>query len=302
MMISIITLCFLISTQKAVVYKSPCMKHTEVFTPRKVAYITAIYGGYESTCKPFISQTVASDFICFTDDATTTKANGWYIDTTPYHLLNRNPLDDGKLTNSLQNNCHPFNIAKYYKQSFHCIPRLKQYDVVIWLDGTIQITNPSTSELVLDICKNKGNIIVFEHEFRNGSLKKEVKSSSDKRYTSTYWNGHTQPYQDIGAQYDAYIKSGYTDDYWSNVYRSSRPNAGVWITCFVAFNMQDPLTIPFLQEWYYQTLKYTTQDQISFPYALFSLKITPYSLPANGIRGDKPHTKTDLYVKIDHGK
>ena len=35
----------------------------------KICFITAIYGNYELSCKPFIAQTVPTDFICFTDNA-----------------------------------------------------------------------------------------------------------------------------------------------------------------------------------------------------------------------------------------
>ncbi len=274
--------------------------HYEHMETSKVAYITAIYGNYESSCKCFVNQSVPSDFICFTDNENI-SANGWQIDTKPYHIINENPLDDGNFTNSMKNNAHPFNIAKYYKQSFHCIPRLKKYDVIVWLDGTIEITNPHTSQHLLEIIANNGNFIVFEHEHRNGSLQNEVIASDFERYTSTYWNGQSQPYQDIHKQYDTYLKSGYTDEYWASVY-PFRPNAGVWITCFIAFNMKDPQTNIFLQEWYSQTLKHTTQDQIGFPYALFSLKIVPFSLPIHGIRGDKPHQETEFYVKLAHGQ
>ena len=33
----------------------------------KVCFITAIYGGYEQTCKKFVKQSIDTDFICFTD-------------------------------------------------------------------------------------------------------------------------------------------------------------------------------------------------------------------------------------------
>ena len=33
----------------------------------KVAFITAILGDYEITCKPFVKQTIETDFICFTN-------------------------------------------------------------------------------------------------------------------------------------------------------------------------------------------------------------------------------------------
>jgi hypothetical protein len=104
----------------------------------KVCFITAIYGNYESSCKKYVPQTIATDFICFTDNPTIVS-NGWIIDTIPYHRTCKSELDNNTYINSLCNNKHTFNIAKYYKQAFQNIPRLQSYDVIIWLDGTIEI-------------------------------------------------------------------------------------------------------------------------------------------------------------------
>ena len=60
----------------------------------RICFITAIYGGYEITCKKYAKQTVDTDFICFTDNMNIVS-NGWKIDTTPYHLLNKSSQDNG---------------------------------------------------------------------------------------------------------------------------------------------------------------------------------------------------------------
>ena len=96
----------------------------------KICFITAIYGGYETSCKKFVKQTIDTDFICFTDNNDIIN-NGWIIDTTPYHLINKSKLDNDTFTNSLCNNIHTFNIAKYYKQAFSNIPILQKYDVIV---------------------------------------------------------------------------------------------------------------------------------------------------------------------------
>ena len=93
---------------------------------KTICYITAIYSipnmQYEKTCKKFVTQTISSDFICFTDNSNIIN-NGWIIDTTPYHLNNKSKIDNDEFTNSICNNKHTFNIAKYYKQAFQNIPR-----------------------------------------------------------------------------------------------------------------------------------------------------------------------------------
>ena len=84
--------------------------------------------------------------------------------------------------------------------------------------------------------------------------------------------------------------------------KSHTPHLGVWITCFVAFLNNDNEVKHFLDLWYLQTLKYTTQDQISFPYVCQKTKILPLTLPNQEIWGHSPHTKTQLYIREPHGK
>lgn len=264
----------------------------------KICFITAIYGAYEMSCKKFVKQTIDTDFICFTDNSNIIN-NNWTIDTTPYHLINKSKIDDDNFTNSLCNNKHTFNIAKYYKQSFSSIPILEKYDVIVWLDGTIEIIYDKTSEYILNnIYREK--IIGWHHEHRNGILKNEVLASHYGRYTCTEWNNQTQPYQDIDNQYKCYLYEGYNDMFFKNI-NSHTPHMGVWITCFVAFLHKDKDVTNFLNLWYLQTLKYTTQDQIGFPYVCQKTKLIPFTLPNNEIYGDCPHDDTMFYIKHNHG-
>ncbi len=265
----------------------------------KICFITAIYGNYEASCKKFVKQTTTTDFICFTDNPNIIS-NGWIIDTTPYHLINKSQLDNNNYTNSMSNNRHTFNVAKYYKQAFQNVPRLKQYDAIVWLDGTIEIIYEKTSEYILNnIYDNK--IIGWHHERRNGLLSDEVKDSNFFRYTSRFWNGQSQPYQDVNAQYADYIKYGYNDEYYKKL-NSHTPHMGVWITCFVAFNNKDADITKFLNFWYLQTLRYTTQDQIGFSFVCQKTNIIPYTLPNSEISGNNPHHNTMFYIKHTHGK
>jgi hypothetical protein len=265
----------------------------------KVCFITAIYGNYEISCKNFVNQTIPTDFICFTDNPNIIN-NGWIIDTTPYHLNNKSNLDDDNYINSLSYNKHTFNIAKYYKQSFQCIPCLKEYDIIIWIDGTIEIIYDKVSEYIINNI-NKYKIIGWHHEHRYGILENEVNASRFYRYISTHWNGQYQPFQDIVTQYNEYINDGYTDVYFKNM-KSHTPHFGVWLTCFVAFLNNDDDVKRFLDLWYLQTLKYTTQDQIGFPYVCQKLNLIPQTLPNNEISGDFPHINTMFYIKHNHGQ
>ena len=139
-----------------------------------ICFITAIYGNYETSCKKFVKQTIQTDFICFTDNKNIIN-NDWIIDTNPYHLTNPSNIDNGSFINSLRNNKHTFNICKYYKQSFLNIPILTKYDVIVWIDGTIEITYNKTSEYILNNIYTE-KIIGWHHEYRNGILRDEVKA------------------------------------------------------------------------------------------------------------------------------
>lgn len=265
----------------------------------KICFITAIYGNYESSCKKFVRQTVDTDFICFTDNKNIIS-NGWIIDTNPYHLTHKNEIDDSKQINSICNNKHTFNVAKYYKQSFRKIPILNKYDVIVWLDGTIEIIYEKTSEYILSNIYQK-KIIGWHHEMREGFLYSEVKDSHFFRYTSTHWNGQDQPYQDVDNQYRCYIQDGYSETFFKKM-ESHTKHFGVWLTCFVAFSQHDEEVAKFLDMWYMQTLKYTTQDQIGFPYVCQKTNLIPYTLPNSEVWGDYPHQKTMFYIKREHGK
>lgn len=266
---------------------------------KKICFITAIFGSYEKTCKPFVKQSINTDFICFTDDNNIIK-NGWIIDTTPYHIINKSRLDNDMYTNSFSNNKHTFNIAKYYKQSFHNIPILKEYDVVIWLDGSIEITYNKVSEHILDLIQEH-KIVGWNHEGRNGILVEEVHGSGDSRYKSTHWNGQDQPYQDVDRQFQHYLNNGYNDSYYKNISHCT-PHLGVWVTCFVAFLKIDEHVKRLLNFWYLQTLEFTTQDQVGFSYVCQKMDLVPYTLPNNGIHGNEPHDSTMFYKKHCHGK
>jgi len=268
-------------------------------TNTKIAFITAVYGDYESSCKPMKPQTIPCDFICFTDNPDIEQYD-WIIDNEPYHLTHPSPLDTSTQRNSLKNNMHTFNQAKFYKQQFHTIPRLQKYDVIVWLDATIEVLDENAAKYCYEKA-TEHNIVGWSHENSRGKLVEEMNASNyGIKYTSTEWLGQKQPYQDVEAQYNDYVKMGYTDTFWEP-HRSENSNVGVWITCFVAFNMQNKVVRDFLDLWYTHTLIYTTQDQISFPYICFHTGIIPYTLPNKEVAGEKPHCITDFYYKHRHG-
>jgi hypothetical protein len=266
-----------------------------------ICFITAIYGEYETACKPFVKQTIDTDFICFTDNKDICS-NGWRTETTPYHLTHKSEMDDDTLINSLCNNKHTSNITKYYKQSFCNIPILQGYDVVVWIDGSVEIIYDKTSEYIVNHIYTE-KIIGWHHATRYGALVNEVFASHyyKTKYDTTYWNNQEQPIQDLFNQYNCYIDDGYSELYYK-IRNSHTPHFGVWITCFVAFLHKDTAVRQLLDMWYLQTLKYTTQDRVGFSYVCQKTETIPFTLPNSEIHGDRPHDKTMFYIKHKRGE
>mmetsp|Transcript_30303 Transcript_30303/g.43333 ORF Transcript_30303/g.43333 Transcript_30303/m.43333 type:complete len:304 (+) Transcript_30303:72-983(+) len=286
---------------------SHIMKHSSSSkSDFSIAFITAIYGTYELSTKSCgCRQNIKTDFICFTNEKSLKNKYGWILDFNPYHTLNPSVLDTGNQLNSLKKNKHYFNIAKYYKQAFHNIPRLKNYDIVVWMDGTLQMkdSNCGMSEwLKRHVSEYK--IVGWSHPLRNGSLYAEVADSNFDKYNSPIWRDQAQPIQNVSAQYEAYVKEGYNDNYWNTVrkhVKNTSPEFGVWLTNFVAFDNKNEQVRHFLDLWYQQTLDFSTQDQVSFAYVVQKTGLTPYTLPDKTITGS-PYGSNNFYEFIDHFK
>jgi len=266
----------------------------------RIAFITAVYGSYEKSLKRHAAQTVACDFIGFTDQANIV-ANNWQVDTFPYHARVPSRFDTGHQRNSRLNNNHTFNTAKYYKTYFHHIPRLSEYEVVVWLDGTISVTNPKAAELLYDAVMRTSTPTVYGHVRNGGGLRAEAAASRDVgRYTTTHWSGQSQPFQPVFAQVERYTGRGYSETYWANTRRSDGTDHNLWVTCMVGWNMKSRETQRFLDMWNRECLEWTTQDQLSFPYVAQTLNMTPHTLPDAKFSGNYHHN--NLYTKHDHGQ
>jgi O-antigen biosynthesis protein len=254
-----------------------------------ICFVTSIIGAYEATCKKPVEQTIPCHFIVYTDNPSIETHGVWKtVDACKYYRgLDENDVAAHHV-NSLTSNTHSFNRAKFFKLNLHRLPELSNYQAVVWLDGTVQVTNPRCAEICIEFLNEGKNLATFVHEFRKGTLKEEVAASHFERYTSTYWNRQHQPYQDVDKQYNEYLKQGFSD-------------VGIWVTCFVLFDMRKDISKLFLQEWWMQTLMHTTQDQISFPFVCWKLGVMPTTLPDGRIKG-LGHSKTDFYIKHPHGR
>jgi len=235
----------------------------------KIAFITAIVGNYEVRLHESVKQSVPCDFIAFTDG-----------------LINSNSWKTYPLTH------HPtflktdYDIAKWYKLQFYKIDFLKEYDFIVWLDGSLEITNPNLAETII----NNNNVCsLFSHEWRNGLLINEAIGMRDnKRYDDE------EPLMIM----DRFYNNGYKETFFK-LYNKNIPSYGVFITCLIAWKNCN-LLIDFFDEWWTLHLSLSKNDQLTFSYLCWKYKMFPYDL-INIYKG-KPHFKTDAYIKHQHGK
>ena len=209
-------------------------------------------------------------------------------------------LDTGEYVNSLSRNNHTYNICKFYKMNFYLFKRLKRYNYVVWIDGSLHLHNPESVRLMYNKLISGANIIIFEQSWK--TLKTEVTMSSppnSNRYMTTMYNNQPQPFQDVHKQYEVYLDNGYKEELWRAL-QPHRPFYGLWATCMMAYNMQIPNSLLFLRNWYFHNLRFTTVEQVSLPFISQMLQIFPYSLPDEDIRGT--YFGNSVYSKkVGHG-
>jgi hypothetical protein len=142
--------------------------------------------------------------------------------------------------------------AKYVKTQFHRIDILEQYDVVIWIDSSFQISN---KYITIDAIQSLGiaDILVHRHSARSSIL-------SEARFTSAV----APRYKEDGGRYIAqivhYRHKGFRDD------------IGLYeLGLFVA--RKNMRTTRFLDRWWREIQIWSYQDQLSFPFVLYKSRV-----------------------------
>ncbi len=238
-----------------------------------VCFITAVFGKYVKECQPFVSQTIPSDFICFTDNSYL-QSNGWILDTQDYH-------------NHYVHSKNPKIISKFYKQSWYHIPMLSKYAVVIWLNANIEIISRRVSEYIIQKLR-KYPIVAWHNNLRYGRISEDINICKKlEKYASA---------SNILLQYQDYIDDGFKETYFKELYAYSE-HIGVWYTSFIAFVNNNSLIKDFLDGWFTETLKYESNyDRLSFAYICYKKNMMPYTLPDKKVYGI-PHLTTEFYIR-----
>jgi hypothetical protein len=189
------------------------------------------------------------DWYYFSDDEIK-KSDGWNIINSTYHSNNNVGLSKESTDNSSN-----MLKAKYYKLQSHKIDVLTKYEYIIWIDASIEISNSNfVNDIMSIIRQNISNIYLFEHSQRN-NIKDECNSS---RRMAKYSD------QNMEEQIKHYYDSGFVD---SKLYE-----------CGFFIYRKNDITIKLFDDWWNEVIKYTFQDQLSFPYVLWKNNIVPHSL------------------------
>ena len=212
----------------------------------KVCIYTAIYGDYD-VLKEQPQQTLDCDFLCFTDSSAISGVNQWEI---------VNEAGDSSV--------HPRMQAKYYKLMNHKIfssgkrwwsnflkaPNLRQYDVTIWIDGSIKLKTDTFAEEMISFLGDYG-MAMFVHPERNCIY-------DEAEFCCDYPKYRNLPMVEQVAHYRS---KGYP-------VKNGLMAAGV-----ITRNMHMRGLNKINQDWWQENLSWTYQDQLSLPYVLWGNKL-----------------------------
>jgi hypothetical protein len=248
----------------------------------RVAIITSIYGNYDDLKIQNIKNKDLIDWYCFTDNKGV-KSDTWKIINTPYHLLNEK-YEHKNYKNSFstlvknENSKKTLNMmsAKYYKMKGHEIDILKNYEYFIWMDGSLFLRDNFITN-IYELIKKNYNLINFKHTKRN-NIKDEIDASLFMgKYNS----------QNLTEQYNEYILSGFPDN--------------IGLTENTMSVRKNTETINKLyDDWWLHNLKYSFQDQVSYPYVIWKNGIYPDYIINDYVFNNNSYCFSDYTLMKNH--
>jgi hypothetical protein len=196
------------------------------------------------------------------------------------------------------NNTNPFNLGKFFKTQFYRLPFLQEAgcNVVIWLDGTIRINDITFMGHMASRARRGQNFVVYTHQ-RKGSVHAEARASNYGKYNSRVFAGKPQPPQPVMEQYQHYLAQGFRERWFGDGHGEEY---GLYVTCMVMFDLRQPITKEFLDCWWEESVRWTTQDQVSFPYCAWKLGVQIHALP--DLEADGTFQTNSFFTKLRHGK
>jgi hypothetical protein len=212
----------------------------------KVCVYTAVYGGYDDLkCWP--QQTVDTDFICFTDETRSGPIDGWNMIAATGRL--EHPRMQAKFFKILSHRAFPNGRLAWRYHRVNALSRRRaRYDILIWIDGSIQIRSPSfVEEFVSQI--GASGWAMFRHPDRNCIYDELNASLPIRKY-------HDQP---LERQVAFYRAEGYP------------AHRGLMACGLIARRASDPRHKLINEAWWQENLRWSYQDQLSLPVVLWRM-------------------------------
>jgi len=217
-----------------------------------IVIYTAIFGAYDKLKQPPV-QDISCEFICFTDNKRLLKNPGIW-----------------RVIYVKSNSMHPRMQAKYFKIMNHMVfpegnissqygyVNANFYDYTIWIDGSISIKSPTFARDICSFLTN--NWAIFKHPDRNCIFDEVNASIPLKKYEG----------QPLVEQASFYRAEGHPAHY------------GLW-SCGVIVRLGHPSRelIRFCEAWWNENIRWSYQDQISFPYLLRKHEMTVNTIQKN---------------------
>ncbi len=202
----------------------------------KYIVYTAITGNKDRFLEPLYKDPEVT-YICFTDDETL-HSKIWDIKSIPADIKQQFTNSLGKVDSN--------RIAKTFKVLPHLCPELKNAEITMWIDGSILLKMENLKAFMNDMLENE-SFVAFQNTNRS-SVKEEVEYCID--------NNKDDP-SILFGQFETYIQDGFPD-------KSGLVNLSV-----ILRRNKDTGVKNLCNLWWYQIIKYSRRDEVSFPYVVW---------------------------------
>ncbi len=229
--------------------------NANILNMKKICIYTCIYGDYD-TLKTHAKQNINCDYICLTDNPNL-KSETWKI-----HLFLPSKLQAIRDAFPEYNGAIHANMVNTIicRSDLRLIPVLAEYDICVYIDGNMQITNPNLISNLLLQAKSTDLVVINKHRSRANAYQEAAFSSRLEKYQNTNLEGQISKYRKEGfpTQFPLF-SNGFT----------------------VYLNPHSPLMDDFYRTYTEETINYCInnlfafhiQGQVSLPYVLWKTSL-----------------------------
>lgn len=208
-------------------------------TTERVCIYTSIFEGFDDLKVPS-AQSIACDYVCFTDDVHMVPAGPWRLVSCDDRVL---PGANARMR------------SRMLKADSHRAMRELgvDYDFTIWVDASIRILRDTFAERFVNVAKQSGMALVPHPE--RDCIYDEAETSFLPAVAHKYGNERSR------RQVQRYREQGY-------------PARNGLLACgVIARDMRSDTVRRIDEEWCLEVCQGSGQDQLSLPYVLWSLGV-----------------------------